>query len=66
MGLNKVTNPSAKLNPAGAVTTACTSCHNLDSTFAHALSNTDPTFGESCNVCHGTGAAYSTTVVHAQ
>jgi OmcA/MtrC family decaheme c-type cytochrome len=66
IGLNLVTNPSAKLSPAPAVTSACTACHNLNSTFAHAQSNTDPTFGESCNVCHGTGAAYSTTVVHAQ
>lgn len=66
IGLNPVTNPSAKLNPAPAVTSACTACHNLNSTFAHAQSNTDPKFGESCNICHGTGAAYSTTAVHAE
>jgi len=66
IGLNAVTNPSAKLSPAGAVTTACTACHAQNSVFAHALSNTDPKFGESCDVCHGTGAAYSATQVHAQ
>ena len=66
IGMNPVTNPSAPLNPAPAVTTACTACHAMNSTFAHAQANTDPKFGESCNVCHGTGAAYSTTVVHAQ
>ncbi|HEY7387534.1 MAG TPA: OmcA/MtrC family decaheme c-type cytochrome [Bryobacteraceae bacterium] len=66
IGKNAVTNPSAPLNPAPAVTSACTSCHALNSDFAHAVANTDPTFGESCNICHGTGAAYSATAVHAQ
>jgi hypothetical protein len=66
IGLNQVTNPSAKLNPAPAVTSACTACHNLNSTFAHAQSNTDPKFGESCDICHGTNGEFSTTKVHAE
>jgi OmcA/MtrC family decaheme c-type cytochrome len=66
VGKNAVTNPSAPLNPAPAATSACTSCHALPSAFAHAQTNTDPTFGEACDVCHGTGAAYSATAVHAQ
>jgi len=66
VGMNAVTNPSAKLTKAGAVTSACTSCHNLNPTFAHALANTDPQFGESCSVCHGTGTDFATTKVHAE
>jgi OmcA/MtrC family decaheme c-type cytochrome len=63
--MNDVTNPSAKLSPAGPVTSACTSCHNADSVFAHALSNTNTKFGESCDVCHGGTADFNTTKVHA-
>ena len=66
IGKNPVTDPSAKLSPLGAVASACTACHNQNSTFAHALSNTDPKFGESCDVCHGTGAQFEATKVHAQ
>ena len=66
VGKNAVTNPSAPLNPAPAVTSACTSCHALPSAFAHAQTNTDPAFGEACTVCHGTAAAFSATAVHTQ
>lgn len=66
IGKNPVTNPSAPLNPAPAVTSACTSCHALPSTFAHAQTNTDPKFGESCDVCHASGAAFDVDKVHAQ
>jgi OmcA/MtrC family decaheme c-type cytochrome len=66
IGKNPVTNPSATLSPAPAVTSACSSCHTSNSFFAHAQANTDPKFGESCDVCHGTGADFSTTQVHAQ
>jgi OmcA/MtrC family decaheme c-type cytochrome len=62
---NQVINPSAKLSPAGAVTSACTSCHNGNPAFAHALSNTNSQFGESCDVCHGGTADFNTTKVHA-
>jgi len=65
IGKNPVTDPQGLLNPAPATTSACTACH-LDSTaLAHAVSNTDPKFGESCDVCHGTGAAFDATQVHA-
>jgi len=65
IGKNAVLDPQGLLNPAPATTSACTACHLNQSAFAHAQSNTDPKFGESCDVCHGTGAAFSATAVHA-
>jgi OmcA/MtrC family decaheme c-type cytochrome len=65
IGKNAVINPSSPLSPAGATTSACTACHTDNSVFAHALSNTDPKFGESCDVCHGTGGEFDATKVHA-
>ena len=56
IGKNPVTDPQGLLNPAPTTTSACTACHLNQSAFAHASSNTDPKFGESCDVCHGTGA----------
>jgi cytochrome c5 len=35
------------------------------SAFAHAVSQTDPKFGETCDVCHATGQAFDVDVVHA-
>jgi cytochrome c5 len=35
------------------------------SAYAHASANTDPKFGESCDVCHAAGAAFDATKVHA-
>jgi OmcA/MtrC family decaheme c-type cytochrome len=64
-GKNQVNAPTSKLSPAGAVTSACTSCHNADAAFAHSLSNTDQRFGESCTVCHGGTADFNATKVHA-
>ena len=46
------------MNPAPATTSACTACHLTPSALAHAVSQTDPKFGESCDVCHGAGAAF--------
>jgi OmcA/MtrC family decaheme c-type cytochrome len=65
IGLNNVTDPQGLLNPAPATTSACTACHFQKSTFAHANSNTDPKFGESCDVCHGSGAEFDVDKVHA-
>jgi OmcA/MtrC family decaheme c-type cytochrome len=65
IGKNPVTDPQGLLNPAPATTSACTACHLDTGTFAHAQLNTSATFGESCAVCHGTGAAYDATAVHA-
>jgi OmcA/MtrC family decaheme c-type cytochrome len=63
-GKNNVVSPANLLSPAGATTSACTACHFDVPTMAHAVINTDPRFGESCSVCHGSGAAYDATAVH--
>jgi OmcA/MtrC family decaheme c-type cytochrome len=65
IGKNPVVDPQGLLNPAPATTSACTACHLSMSAIAHAAVNTDPRFGESCDVCHGTGAAFDATKVHA-
>jgi len=65
IGKNQVTDPEGLLNPAPATTSACTACHLSTSAYAHAVSQTDPKLGESCDVCHGTGAQFSATQVHA-
>ena len=66
IGKNNVADTQGKLNPAPATTSACTACHFDNTALAHAVSNTDAKFGESCDVCHGTGADYNATKVHAQ
>ncbi len=64
-GKNAVNDPEGLLNPAPATTSACTACHLNTSAFAHAVSQTDPKFGETCDVCHATGQAFDVDVVHA-
>jgi len=65
VGKLAVTDPQGLLTPSPATTSACTSCHLDVSTFAHAQSNTDPRFGESCSVCHGASGDFSASQVHA-
>jgi OmcA/MtrC family decaheme c-type cytochrome len=65
IGKNPVTDPEGLLNPAPTTTSACTACHLNQSAFAHAVANTSSQFGESCDVCHGAGAQFSATQVHA-
>jgi OmcA/MtrC family decaheme c-type cytochrome len=65
IGKNQVADTQGLLNPAPATTNACTACHLNTSAFAHAVANTDPKFGESCDVCHGTGAEFEATKMHA-
>jgi len=64
-GKNAVVDPEGLLNPAPATTSACTACHLNTSAFAHAVSQTDPKFGETCDVCHGSGQAFDVDAVHA-
>ncbi len=64
VGLNNVIDPAGLLSPVGATTSACTACHFDVPSMAHAVLNTSPQFGESCSVCHGSGAAYDATAVH--
>ncbi len=54
---------AATFNPGltvrqGPGTAACGSCHNDTASRAHFASNTVAPIGESCNTCHGPGAAY--------
>jgi OmcA/MtrC family decaheme c-type cytochrome len=65
IGLNPVTDPQGLLNPAPATTSACTACHLKTSSMAHAVSQTDPRFGESCDVCHAAGTAFDVLQEHA-
>jgi OmcA/MtrC family decaheme c-type cytochrome len=64
-GLTPVTDPQGLVNPAPATTSACTSCHLNTSAMAHAVSQTDPKFGESCDVCHAAGTAFDVLQEHA-
>ena len=45
---------TVRIGPAQA---ACGSCHNSTSDKTHFMVNSSP-LGESCNVCHGPGAAF--------
>jgi len=65
IGKNAVTDPQGLLNPAPATTSACAACHFDTPTLAHAVSNTDPKFGESCSVCHASGMAFDVDAMHA-
>jgi len=64
-GLTNVVTPQGYESPTPPVTAACMTCHATKPEFAHAVANTN-SFGESCTVCHATGAAYAVDVVHAQ
>jgi len=66
IGLNPVKDPQGRLTTAPATTAACTACHQTPGALAHAQANTNDKFGESCDVCHGTGAEFDATKVHAQ
>jgi OmcA/MtrC family decaheme c-type cytochrome len=65
IGLNAVLDTQGPMSPVPATTAACTACHQNISALAHAVSQTDPKFGESCDVCHATGAGFDVAKVHA-
>ena len=65
IGKNNVTDPQGRMSPVAATTSACTACHGSLSALSHAVSQTDPKFGESCDVCHGTGAEFDVDKMHA-
>jgi OmcA/MtrC family decaheme c-type cytochrome len=64
-GLHTVTDPQGPINPIQPVASACTGCHVTLPAASHALSNTNQ-LGESCAVCHNSGAAYAVDKMHAQ
>jgi OmcA/MtrC family decaheme c-type cytochrome len=65
LGMNPVTTPQGYINPAPAITGACTGCHAGRADASHFLSNAD-SLGEACTVCHSTTAQFSIGSVHAQ
>lgn len=50
----------------GAITAACTGCHDDASSAAHAASMTSALGVEACVTCHGPGEAFGADVVHAR
>ncbi len=65
IGKNAVKDPGAAMDPAPATTAACAACHVTKSNMAHMAAQTDPKFGESCDVCHATGAQFDVNKEHA-
>ncbi len=65
IGLNPVVDPQGWINPNQPASGACTGCHTSVQEASHMLSN-QTTLGETCNVCHASGAAYAVDQVHAQ
>jgi OmcA/MtrC family decaheme c-type cytochrome len=65
IGKNNVTDPQGRISPVAATTSACTACHLTLSALSHAVSQTDPKFGESCDVCHAAGADFDVLKEHA-
>jgi OmcA/MtrC family decaheme c-type cytochrome len=65
LGRMATVSPQGLINPAPAITAACTGCHADAPSAAHFLANTD-SLGESCTVCHSTTGQFSVSSVHAQ
>ena len=65
IGLNPVKAPNLLMDPAPATTAACAACHTTRSNMAHMAANTDPKFGESCDVCHDVNGQFSVLKEHA-
>jgi OmcA/MtrC family decaheme c-type cytochrome len=64
-GLNPVVDPQGPINPIQPISSACSGCHVDLPSASHFLANTT-VLGESCAVCHSSGAAYAVDQVHAQ
>ena len=64
-GVNDVRDPQGYINPVKPTSGACIGCHVTASASSHALANTTA-IGESCVVCHSSGAAFAVDQVHAQ
>ncbi|MBI4464622.1 MAG: hypothetical protein HY647_07950, partial [Acidobacteria bacterium] len=65
-GVANTTAPREYYTPLGPAASACLGCHDSESTAAHAFLMTAPTIGESCAVCHGEGADFAVSRVHAR
>ncbi|MBZ5729316.1 MAG: OmcA/MtrC family decaheme c-type cytochrome, partial [Acidobacteriia bacterium] len=64
---NPVADTQGLMAPAStpATTSACTACHFTKSAMAHASAQTDPKFGESCDICHAAGTDFDVQKEHA-
>lgn len=60
-----VTTPRGFFSPTPPATTACLGCHDGLSAAAHGFVNIAP-FGEACATCHGEGAEFAVSKVHAR
>jgi OmcA/MtrC family decaheme c-type cytochrome len=65
IGKNNVMDTQGIISPVPATTSACTACHMTLSALSHAVLQTDPKFGESCDVCHAVGADFDVLKYHA-
>jgi OmcA/MtrC family decaheme c-type cytochrome len=65
-GLNQVLNPQGPMQQMGPTTAACTACHGTPSAVSHASIQASAEYGESCDVCHGTGAEFAVDKMHAK
>lgn len=57
--------PADYWSPLSPTASTCMSCHDSLDAAAHTQANTSE-LGESCNLCHGQGAAFSVEKVHAR
>jgi OmcA/MtrC family decaheme c-type cytochrome len=64
-GINDVQDPQGFINPVKPTSSACIGCHVSAAASSHALANTT-SIGESCVVCHSSGAAFDVNKSHAQ
>jgi OmcA/MtrC family decaheme c-type cytochrome len=64
-GVNDVQDAQGFINPVKPTTAACIGCHVTAATSSHALSMTT-SIGESCTVCHDSGATFAVDKMHAQ
>lgn len=64
-GLADAPTPLLQYSPMKPTAQACLGCHDGDDAAAHAFQMTAP-FGESCTVCHGEGADFAVSKVHAR
>ena len=65
IGKNPVVDPQGWINPNQAIAGACSGCHTSEAESSHFLANTT-SLGESCTVCHSSGAVEAVDQVHAQ
>jgi OmcA/MtrC family decaheme c-type cytochrome len=61
--LNQVNDPQGWINPVGPISSACSGCHVSKEEASHFLANTD-SLGESCSVCHSSGAQFAVDAEH--